>query len=162
MTEPSAESQQPAARGGLKSDQFSGLMLVVLALYIWWLNRQFPVGTLADPGPGYVPLLLAIGLGSIGLLVAAFGGRSEPLRSLAWPEATRAVIILIACSVAAFALERIGYRLTIMAFLIFFTGIIERKHPLKVLLVAVGFSLASFYVIGDMLHVPLPVGPWDF
>ena len=54
---------------GLKSDQVSGLILLGLALYIGWLNREFPVGTLAEPGPGYVPLLLAAGLGGIGLLV---------------------------------------------------------------------------------------------
>jgi len=161
MSDP-AQQQSPAPRKGLKSDQFSGLMLVALALYVWWLNRQFPVGTLADPGPGYVPLLLAIGLGAIGLLVAIFGGDSERLKDIPWPEAMRAVIILIACSVAAFALERIGYRLTIMAFLVFFLGVIERRHPFKVALVAVGFSMASFYIIGEMLHVPLPVGPGDF
>lgn len=159
----SAEVQSPPVRrGGLKSDQFSGLLLFALALYIGWLNRKFPVGTLADPGPGYVPLLLAVGLGVIGLLVAAFGSRSVPLKAVPWPEATRAIIILVACTAAAFALERIGYRLTIIAFLVFFIGIIERRHPLVVLLVSVGFSLASFYVIGDLLHVPLPRGPWDF
>jgi len=162
MAEQPSEIPQPESRRGLKSDQFSGLLLVALAIYVWWLNRQFPVGTLADPGPGYVPLLLASGLGLIGLLVAIFGAQSELLKNVAWPEATRAVIILIACSVAAFALERIGYRLTIMAFLVFFLGVIERKHPLKVVLVSVGFSLASFYIIGDLLHVPLPVGPGDF
>ncbi|MGE4110921.1 MAG: tripartite tricarboxylate transporter TctB family protein, partial [Burkholderiales bacterium] len=123
MADP-AEAQSQSARQGIKSDRFSGLLLFLLALYIGWLNRKFPVGTLADPGPGYVPLLLAVALGVIGLLVIAFGGGSQPLRNIKWPEATRAVIILVACSVAAFALERIGYRLTIMAFLVFFIGII--------------------------------------
>lgn len=156
------ESVQAPQTGGIKSDQVSGLLLLALALGIGWLNREFPVGSLSDPGPGYVPLLLAISLGAIGLLVAVFGGRSEPLRAIPWPEATRAVIILVSCIVAGFALERIGYRLTIMAFLVFFVGVIERKKPLNVVLVAAGFSLISFYVIGDLLHVPLPRGPWGF
>jgi len=79
-----------------------------------------------------------------------------------WPEATRALIILLACVAATFALERIGYRLTTAAFLVFFLGVIERKHPLSVVLVAAGFSLGSFYVVGTLLKVPLPVGPWGF
>ncbi|MGA0024952.1 MAG: tripartite tricarboxylate transporter TctB family protein [Burkholderiales bacterium] len=162
MADPAESQSQPSARLGIKSDRFSGLLLFLLALYIGWLNRKFPVGTLADPGPGYVPLLLAVALGGIGLLVIAFGGSSQPLRNIKWPEATRAVIILVACSVAAFALERIGYRLTIMALLVFFIGIIERRHPLAVVLVSAGFSLASYYVIGELLHVPLPLGPWGF
>lgn len=147
---------------GLKSDRVSGLVLLALAGWIVWLNREFPVGTLADPGPGYVPLLLAVGLGVIGLLVALLGGDSEPLRTIRWTEARRAVVILVACGVLTFALERIGYRLSVFAFLVFFLGVVERKKPLAVLLVATGFSLASFYVVAILLGVPLPRGPWGF
>ncbi len=149
-------------RGGIRSDQVSGLMLVALAVYIGWLNRAFPVGTLSDPGPGYVPLLLAIGLGGLGLLVALSGRHAEALAAMRWPEAARAALILAACIAATLALERIGYRLTIAAFLVFFLGVLERKRPLVVALVAVGFSLASFYVVGELLKVPLPRGPWNF
>lgn len=156
------EGGKQAARRGISSDQASGLMLAALAAWIWWMNRAFPVGSLSDPGPGYVPLLLAIALGGIGLLVAAFGGRAELLRGIRWPEATRAVVILVACAVATLALERIGYRLSIMVFLVFFLGIIERRKPLAVALVAAGFSLISFYVVADLLKVPLPRGPWGF
>ena len=148
--------------GRLKSDQVSGLMLAALAVWVWWLNREFPVGTLAEPGPGYVPLLLAIGLGGIGLMIAAFGSRSAALQSIRWPEAGRAAVILVACIVVTFALERIGYRLSVMVFLVFFLGVVERKKPLTVALVAAGFSLISFHVVGVLLKVPLPRGPWGF
>ena len=90
------------------------------------------------------------------------GARSQSMAETEWPEATRALIIMVACVAATFALERIGYRLTTAAFLVFFLGVIERKHPLAVVLVSAGFSLASFYVIGTLLKVPLPVGPWGF
>ena len=162
MSAPSEQQSASAASTGIKSDRVSGLVLVALAGYILWLNRKFPVGSLADPGPGYVPMLLAIGLGIIGLLVVALGGRSRPLAAIPWPEATRAVIILVACTVAGLALEHIGYRLTIFAFLVFFIGAIERKPPLPAVLVSGGFSLGSYFIIGDLLHVPLPVGPWGF
>ena len=162
MAVPAEQQSSPAANTGVKSDLVSGLVLVALAGYILWLNRKFPVGSLADPGPGYVPMLLAIGLGLIGLLVATLSGRSRPLAAIRWPEGTRAVIILVACTAAGLALEYIGYRLTIFAFLVFFIGVIERKPPLPVVLVSGGFSLGSYYIIGDVLHVPLPVGPWGF
>lgn len=158
----SGEIRDPGARRLLRSDQVSGLMLVALALYVAWENRAYPLGTLQEPGPGYLPLLLAIGLGTLGLLIAAWGGRSAALASMKWTEATRAVVILCACGVAAFALERIGYRLTVIALLVFFLGVVERRRPLPVALVALGFSLASYYVVGDILHVPLPKSPWDF
>jgi hypothetical protein len=157
-----SEPDQRQERGGLRSDQFSGLLLIAIAAYVGWENRAYPLGTLQEPGPGYVPLLLAIFLGVMGLLIALSGAKSPLLSSMKWPEATRAVLILVACAAATFALERIGYRLTMLAFLVFFLGAVERLRPLPVALVSFGFSVASFYVIGDLLHVPLPVSPWGF
>src|SRR5687767_825033 len=116
-------SSESSGGRGLRSEQFSGLMLLALALYVGWENRAYPLGTLQEPGPGYLPLLLAILLGAIGLLVALWGGRSVPLASIKWPEAMRAVAILVACAAATFALERIGYRLTVIALLVFFLGV---------------------------------------
>ena len=63
---------------------------------------------------------------------------------------------------AAFGLERIGYRLTVIALLIFFIGVLERKRPLPTALVAIGFGLISYYIVGSLLHVPLPRSPWGF
>jgi len=149
-------------RGGLKSDQFSGLVLLAFALYIGWQNRVYPIGTLSEPGPGYLPLLLVIFLGAMGVLIALWGMRSAPLAAVKWTEATRAVIILGACGAATLGLERIGYRLTVIALLVFLLIVVERKRPLAVMLVALGFSFASYYIVGDLLRVPLPRSPWGF
>ena len=156
------DPHQGHRRGGLRSDQFSGLMLLALALYVAWQNRVYPVGTLSEPGPGYVPLLLAVFLGVMGLLIALWGGRSAPLTAMKWTETPRAVSILAACGAAALALERIGYRLTVMVLLVVLLLVLERKRPLRAVLVALGFSFASFYIVGDLLRVPLPRSPWGF
>jgi hypothetical protein len=157
-----SELDQEQGRGRLRSDQFSGLMLIALAAYVGWENRAYPLGTLQEPGPGYLPLLLAVLLGVIGLFVALWGGKSVPLASVRWQETTRAIVILAACAAGTFVLERLGYRITVMALLVFFLGVVERRRPLPVALVSLGFSLASFYVIGDLLRVPLPRSPWGF
>ena len=146
----------------LRSDQISGLMLLALALYVWWMNRAYPIGTLSEPGPGYVPLLLAIFMGAMGLLVALNGGKSEPLATMEWTEAKRAIALLLACSVAAYALERLGYRITMAALLVFFLGVMERRKPMIVALVGVCFSFITYYLFATLLRVPLPVSPWGF
>ena len=160
MTE-SSELQQRGPRG-LRSDQFSGLMLLALALYVGWANREYPVGSLQEPGPGYLPLALALFLGAMGLLIALWGGKSQLLASIRWPELTRAAVILAACAAATFALEHIGYRLSMITLLIFLLGVSGRRRPLPVVLVSLGFGFASFYVVADLLHVPLPRSPWGF
>lgn len=146
----------------LRSDQVSGLLLVALALYVAWMNRVYPTGTLSEPGPGYVPLLLAVFIGVMGLLVVLSGGKSMPLAALEWTEARRAVALLIACGVAAYALERLGYRITMAALIVFFLGVMERRKPMMVVLVGGGFSLVTYYLFATLLRVPLPVSPWGF
>jgi hypothetical protein len=146
----------------LRNDQFSGLLLLALAVCVAWKNREYPLGTLQEPGPGYTPLLISIFLGAIGLLIAVRGGGSAAMRDTPWPEAKRAAIILLACGVATYALEPIGYRITVAALIVFFLGVVERKKPLAVVAVAVGFSLLSYYFIGTLLRVPLPLGPFGW
>jgi putative tricarboxylic transport membrane protein len=157
------EPNEAPRRGwrALRNDQFSGLFLLLFALYLYWENLAYPVGSLSEPGPGYVPLMLAIFLGAMGLLTMIFSGGSR-LLEMKWVEAPHAAIVLIACGVATFALERIGYRLTIIALLIFLLGVLERKRPLPVAIVSVGFAFISYYIVGDLLLVPLPHSPWGF
>jgi hypothetical protein len=146
----------------LRNDQFSGLLLLVLAIFVGWKNREYPLGTLQEPGPGYTPLLISIFLGAMGLLIAVRGGASAHMRDTPWPEAKRAAIILFACAVATYALEPVGYRITVAALIVFFLGVIERKSPWAVAAVAAGFSLLSYYFIGTLLRVPLPVGSFGW
>ena len=153
---------QAAPKRRVRSDQFSGLMLVAFALYIVWANQAYPVGTIHRPGPGFMPLALAIFLGLLGLLIALGGARSRPLVEMPWPEAKRAVTILAAATLAVLALDEIGYRLTIMVLLVFLMGVIERKPPLIMGIISIGFPLASYYVVADLLLVPLPLSPWGF
>jgi hypothetical protein len=146
----------------LRNDQFSGLMLLALAVFVAWKNRAYPLGSLQEPGPGYTPLLISIFLAVMGSLIAVRGGVSAPMKDTPWPEAKRAAIILVACAVATYALEPIGYRITVAGLIVFFLGVIERKKPLAVAAVAAGFSLLSYYFIGTLLRVPLPVGPFGW
>ena len=143
----------------LRNEQLSGLMLVALAAFVAWQNRTYPMGSLQDPGPGYTPLVISVFLGAVGLAIALRGGRSQPLGEMRWPEAPRAAMILAACAAATYALEPLGYRITIVALLVFFLGVMERRKPLMVAAVSVGFSLLSYYLIATLLRVPLPRGP---
>lgn len=145
---------------GPRGDQVAGVMLIALAAYVGWMNRVYPLGTLQEPGPGYVPLMLAIFLGVMGGLVVIGGKYSAPFAAIDWRERWRAIAILAACAFAAYGLERIGYRITMAALLVFFLGALERKHPAMVLVVALGFAFVTYYLFATLLRVPLPVSPW--
>ena len=145
---------------GVRSDVVAGVVIVLIALLVGWENRRYPIGTLAEPGPGYLPLLIACALGVFGLLIALRAGTSPLFNTLDWSEGRRGMVMLVACGVAVFALERIGYRLTMIALLVFMLGVVERKRPVPTLLVAGGFALLSYFLFATLLKVQLPLGPW--
>jgi hypothetical protein len=143
----------------MSTDRVAGGALIALGAWVAFESRALPLGGLRDPGPGFFPLVLAGLLALFGLAVAVADGRAPGLRSLAWPEARHAAAILAACAFAAFALERLGYRMTVFVLVAVLTGLVERRRPLAALAVAAGLSALSFYVFADVLKVPLPRGP---
>jgi putative tricarboxylic transport membrane protein len=148
--------------GGYGSDRISGGLLLLLALFVLWQNRAYPVGSLSEPGAGFLPQLLAGGLALVALLIVWRGGNSAALAALGWSEAARPLVIIAACAVATLALEPLGYRTAIMALLVFLLGVIERKPPLYVVLIAAGFTLTTFFVFSNLLGLQLPRSPWGF
>jgi len=152
--------QVSAAPRGVRSDLVAGMVIVLVALLVGWENRAYPIGSLAEPGPGYMPLLIAGALGVFGVLIALRAGTSPLFNTIVWSESRRGIVMLIACGVAVFALERIGYRLTMIVLLVFMLGVVERKRPVPTLLVAVGFAFLSYYLFATLLKVQLPRGPW--
>ncbi len=145
----------------LSRDRVAGIVLMIVAVAIAWESRALPLGTLYRPGAAYMPLVTSGALGLIGALIALRGG-GPPLRALAWPEARHAAFLLAACAFAGWALERLGYRLTILFMVVFFLGLLERRPPILAVSVALALSLGSYYLFANLLRVPLPLGPWNF
>ena len=143
-------------------DQISGAVLLLLAFVVLWESRSLPLGTLHNPGPGYMPTLLAFLLAGLSIAMILFGYNSPHLGSLEWTEGKHALAILVACAFAAVALERIGFRITMLLLLLFLLGVVERLKPILVFSVALGLSLGSFWFFHNLLRVPLPLSPLGF
>ena len=143
-------------------DRISGAVLFFAALLVVWEGRVLPLGSLHNPGPGYMPVLLAFVLGGLSILIVLPGRNSPPLESLRWGEGKHSLAILGACAFAAVALERIGFRITMILLLVFLLGVVERLKPLTVLSVSVGLSLGSFWFFHNLLKVPLPLSALGF
>ena len=148
----------------LTRDRLAGGVLTLLGLVVLVECRrlELPLGSLRTPGPAYVPVVLALLLLFFGILLVALGGRSPRPGETGWSEWRHAVAILATCAFAALALERLGYRLTLVVVLGFLVGIVERKGILLTAALALGLPLGSFYVFNTLLRVPLPRGPGGF
>jgi len=141
-------------------DRIAGAALALFALLVLWESRRLPLGTMRHPGPSFVPVLLAALLLVFAVVIAAVGGRAERFRSLSWTELPHGAAILAACAFSALALERLGYRITVLLVVFFLLKVVEKKNWLATTAVALALSFGSFYLFYTLLRVPLPLGPW--
>lgn len=144
----------------LTIDRLAGAVLVAFSVLVLWECRKIPFGSMAEPGPGAVPVLLALTLlvCSIALIIA--GSAADRVSAIRWAERRHGVAILGACVFMALALERLGYRLTIFVALLALVSLVEKKGWTAGLIFAGTFSLGTYYLFDTLLKVPLPQGPF--
>ena len=153
-----APGTPPADRGGPRDDQVTGAALAIAGVLVALQSWQYPIGTLAEPGPGYLPFALGIMLAGFGVLVAIAGGQSPPFRWHRFTDGPKGIAILAGLGFAALALEQLGYRITIAVLLLYYLGILERRPWLRTIVLTVIVSLGSHYLFDRLLRVPLPIG----
>jgi hypothetical protein len=146
----------------LTTDRISGTTLVIFSILVIWYATALPLGSFRQPGPAYIPILLAAILLLFGALIVATGGRAPKMSSIGWTEARHAAAILAACIFAGFGLERLGYRLTIVLVLLSLLRIVERRGWFLSSTLALALAFGSFHLFHALLRVPLPVGPFGF
>lgn len=147
---------------GLRDDQASGAVLALAGAAIAWQSWQYPLGSVAAPGPGYLPFALGIALFACGALVAFAGGRSPALRWRRFDDGLKGLAILAGLAFAALVLERLGYRITIAVLLVYYLGVLERRPWVRTLVLTAVVALGSYYLFARWLRVPLPIGVFGF
>ncbi len=146
----------------MTTDRVSAGVLVLFSLFVIWESRQLPLGTFRQPGPAYVPILLAALLLIFAVILILTASRAPSLSSIRWSEWRHALAILLTCVFAVFAIERLGYRLTVLLALIFLVKGVEKRGWVPSLAFAFGLAFGSFYLFYTVLRVPLPQGPFGF
>ncbi|MGH7852257.1 MAG: tripartite tricarboxylate transporter TctB family protein [Candidatus Binatia bacterium] len=146
----------------MTTDRISGGALVIFSLLVIWQSNALPLGTFRNPGPAYIPVLLALLLLIFGAFLSVTGVRAPKILSIRWTEWRHAVAILAACIAAVFGMERLGYRLTLVLVLSFLLKIVERRGWLLTGSFAFVLAFGSFFLFYTLLRVPLPQGPFGF
>ena len=157
-----SQSTSPGGKHPLTRNRVAGLVLVAVALGVAWESSKLPLGSLGNPGAGFLPLAIAAALAAFGLLAAFLDKGTPAWTSVSWAEAPRAAGILGAAAFGAFAMERLGYRITTLVMALFLLLVMERKHPAAAVLAAFVLSFGTHYLFSTLLRVPLPLGPWGF
>ena len=146
----------------MTTDRLSAGVLALFALFVIFESRQLPLGTFRHPGPAYVPVLLASLLLLFAVLIFLTAARAPKLSSLRWTEWRHALAIFAACIFSVFAIERLGYRLSMFLMLGFLVKFVEKRSWISTLIFAFSLSFGSYFLFYTLLRVPLPQGPLGF
>lgn len=138
----------------------AGLVFAGVGFFGLWAGRELNVGTAAEMGEGYFPLLLCKFLIALGALISVIGliASGEPLERIKWRPLT-----LVTGSVLAFAaaLESLGVIAAIVAAVILsnFAGEPERAKSVVTLAVVLSLAVLAIFVWGLGLPIrALPTG----
>ena len=145
----------------IRADHVAGAALIATGLLIFALSGDLPFGTLAFPGAGFLPKIIAAFIVAMGALLVAGAARSAPFRALGWDDLKHAAPVL-AIAVAATALyTQLGFAVTLVLMIFALLVLVERKK-----LVAAGsysvIIVALAYVLFTVLRAPIPAGPFGF
>jgi len=141
----------------------SGIAGIALSVLYLGLASTYSMGTLTKPGPGLYPLFVGFLFltGSVGTVAAAL---ARPARgAFGWPggrAGRRVGLMMLAVFAFVLLFAILGYVPTAAVIvLVTLQGMGMHSRPRKIGL-AIAFSLASYYLFGVLLKVPLPRGIW--
>jgi len=81
--------------------RIAGAMLVAIGGLALWEGLRFPFGTMARPGPAYLPTVLSLVLIAAGIALIVLRDRGPRLAALDWSGGRHAAAILGVCAFIA-------------------------------------------------------------
>jgi putative tricarboxylic transport membrane protein len=147
--------------------QITGSLFLLLSAFVAYEALQLRYYTPLGPGPGFFSFWLALIFGGLAvvMLVQATAGRPEPMPQDFFAHRIgylRMGAVVLALVVTIYALEPLGFALTMFGVCAFLLTVLGRQHWVVTLLVALASSFGAYYVFDHWLKVPLPRGLLGF
>ncbi len=147
-----------------KADQWSGLVLLVIAGFICWGALSLSYGHIHNPGPGFYPLWLGIILGAMamGLILKATWQKegAKVLRDILAEKVRweKVFFVLMALILYGYLMNFLGYLIVTFLLMAFLLRFIE-PHPWKSVIgwTLIG-SVGSYLVFEVWMKLRLPKG----
>jgi putative tricarboxylic transport membrane protein len=146
------------------SELWGGLIGLALGIFVIWSGLKLKLGTINDPGSGYVLFYTGILMCvfAITIIVAAiteggptFASRWEGAR---WTKP----LLVIACLIAfSFALDRIGFLLSAIPLMLLLLRVVDPVRWTLAIPIAVLAPLGVWWVLQHVLLIRLPSGIFE-
>lgn len=138
-----------------------GAMLAAIGIAAIYLSLRLPFGSLAEPGPAFIPALWSVLLTAFSAAAIVESRRSARGADHAErdPGRPRVLAILATCVGIVLLWDAAGFVATVAAAAFVLLAAVERRPPLVSAFFAVGLSAGSYLLFAWALDVPLPRSP---
>ena len=146
------------------SELWGGLIGLALGIFVIWSGLKLKLGTINDPGSGYVlfytGILMCLFAASIIITAiteggATFGSRWENVR---WTRP----LLLIGCLVAfSFALDPLGFLPSAIPLMVLLLRVVDPVRWSLTIPIAILAPLAMWWVLKRLLLIQLPSGIFE-
>jgi putative tricarboxylic transport membrane protein len=147
-----------------KADQWSGLVLLILAASMCWGSARLPYGNIHNPGAGFFPLWLGVILGamSISLFIQTAWQEKKVriLKDILAEEIRwrKVLMVVIGMVLYGFLMDYIGFLTVTFLLMAFLLRSIEPQPWKAVIGWALVGSLGSYMVFEVWMKLRLPKG----
>jgi putative tricarboxylic transport membrane protein len=147
----------------MKSERIAGVLMALFSGYILVESRTYSLGTVDNPGPGFLPLLCGVTLGLLSVIyLVKVWWKKEPAKT-SWPGRgglLKVGLIFLALLLFTVFLPVTGYLVNTFAlFVILLRPVGKQRWPLTVV-VSAAAVVVSYLLFDRWLMVPLPRGIW--
>ena len=157
--------EQTSREDEMKSrDIISSIFWMTIGLGVCYGGYDLELGTLHDPGSGFIFLwvgIIMIGL-SVGVLISAIKRTGVPgeLKKVLWTEIrwTKIISVLVALLLYAYLFTLLGFILSTILLLIFLFKVVETQTWAKAVLESIITTLAAYALFQLWLGSQLPKG----
>jgi putative tricarboxylic transport membrane protein len=144
--------------------QIASFLFTVLSVIVLIHSFSYPYKDRLGPGPGFFPFWMSIitGLLSMGLFLQLTFAKSANEESKSFSPnregAIRIIFILASLGFVLIFLNPLGFRLTLLCFLLLLPVALGVRNWIVIPIVAVAGSFGVFHVFYYWLKLPLPIG----
>ena len=132
-----------------------GLFFLVLSFLILWESLRLGLGTLSEPGPGFVSFCAGIPFSILSIIFIRKGGHLRPSPK---PHSLRLILALLSLFAYSFALNILGFVIATFFFVAILFRLGEARRWSVILGTSAFVAFLSYVVFGVLLQVYFPRG----
>jgi putative tricarboxylic transport membrane protein len=149
----------------IRAEKVTCLLLIAFSVFIGFESRKYSLGTIDNPGPGFLPLLLGVAMAvmAVALTVRVWKKGTAEVQRPFWPEQgglSKVSLTFVTILLFTALLEITGYMINIFFLFLILLRPIGRQKWSWSMAISMGATLVAYLLFDKWLMIPLPRGIW--